>query len=298
MHISCSTNAPSCKACLPADEAIGKGECPGFLVYLPIQRLAHAPLLNHDPRRTLMVHLTAYFDASGSPSDAHALTMAGFVSSEAKWHKLETEWNEVLKRYEVPYLHMKEFTCSTGHFKTWKNDEERRKHFLIDLVNVTKKRVHKSFGCSVILEDFHEVNRHFKLREKWGRPYSLVGIGAVSRVIDWKHRRFPNASIKYVFEAGDTHAGDLKKCMDEMKLPYSFMPKSEKQNGEDRYIVPFQIADFAAWENRTAVTRASKDPLQKLRHSFEALYKQIPSNWRVFTKEGLSQMCEFHSLHR
>lgn len=217
--------------------------------YSPIQHLADGLFLKHDPQRVLMVMLTAYFDASASAGGGRRImTVCGFVSTEEKWVKFEKEWNGVLNDFKVPYLHMKEFAHSTGAFWEWKGKEARRRDFIIALLKVTKKRVHKGFGCSVFIDAFEEVNKNFKLREHWGNPYALVGTAAVCRVLDWKKRRFPGHPIKYFFEDDDPGNGQLMRCLRVGNMPYAFIPKKEKQNGRIQYIVPFQIADFAAWK--------------------------------------------------
>jgi hypothetical protein len=275
--------------------------------YSPIQHLAHALFLNYDPNRALMVMLNAYFDASASQQGTRVMTMAGFVSTEKKWVKFETEWNGILQHYEIPYFHMKDFTGSTGAFKTWEGKEERRINFLIDLIRVAKKRVHKGFMCSVRLEDFEEVNRDFKLREHWGCEYSFVGMSVVSDVMNWKKKHFPRASIKYILEDGDSGNADLKRCLKSSDLPYSFTPKKEKPNSTFKYITPFQLADFAAWESRAIYARYHDghynavdpdDPVKILRKSFQELYKQIPLSPRVFTNDGLRRLCHSKNLNR
>ncbi len=226
------------------------------------------------------------------------MTVGGFVSTEDKWLKFETEWNRVLKDFDVPYLHMKEFAHSTGAFKEWKGKEELRREFIIALLKVTKKRVHKGFGCTVFLDDFKEVNNEFKLVEKWGNPYSLAGVATVCRVNDWKKKHFPRHPIKYIFEDDDLGNGHLMRCLKTGRMPYSFIPKMEEQDGIINYNVPFQIADFAAWENRSAFLRIDDDPLNSIRQSFQALYKQSPGNFSIMPKDKMEALCRSKNLQR
>jgi hypothetical protein len=214
--------------------------------YSPIRHLAHALLLNHDPDQTLMVMLTAYLDASMSQQGAQVITIAGFVSTETKWLKFEKSWNAILNKYEVPYLHMNEFACSTGVFKAWKGEEKRRRRFLIDLIRVAKKGVHKGFACSMLMKDFEELNQEFRLREHWGNEYAFIGMNVVTSIMNWKNKQFPHAKIKYVFEDGDLGNEHLKRCLQFESIPYSFTPKKACHNGILEYVTPFQIADFSA----------------------------------------------------
>ena len=60
--------------------------------------------------------LTLYCDASGKEEDP-ILTVAGFVGHVDEWLKFEPAWNAVLKEFDVPYFHMREFAHSLGGYK-------------------------------------------------------------------------------------------------------------------------------------------------------------------------------------
>jgi hypothetical protein len=147
------------------------------------------------------------------------------------------------------------------------------------------------------------------LKEKWGCEYSLVGMRVVTAALKWRKRRFPGTPIKFVFESGDLGQHHLERCLKEERLPYAFIPAMEEQKGQEKYIVPFQIADFAAWEFRAAYARMHDgyydhnfypdDPLRGLRQSFQALYKQIPQDiGNVLTEDGLRGLCAQKNLNR
>jgi predicted RNA-binding protein with PUA domain len=80
-----------------------------------------------------MAALTAYFDASGKPDAGYELVVSGFISTAKKWRRFEEKWQRLLDKEGLPYFHMKEFAPSTGIFKHWKNDEQRRRRFLAEL---------------------------------------------------------------------------------------------------------------------------------------------------------------------
>jgi len=78
---------------------------------------------------------SSYFDAGADDRD---VVVAGYVSSVDEWAHFETEWRLTLLKYQVPYFHMKEFTCSRGPFagQEWKH-ELRRAAFLSSLIGIT-----------------------------------------------------------------------------------------------------------------------------------------------------------------
>jgi hypothetical protein len=79
-------------------------------------------------REALFVMLTLYSDCSGSGQDGGTTVVAGWLASGEMWHRFECEWAWILRRYEVPYFHMKEFAHSTGAFAVgWKGENDKRK---------------------------------------------------------------------------------------------------------------------------------------------------------------------------
>lgn len=276
--------------------------------YSPIEHLANALFLDHDPTQVLLfMPVIGYFDESASQKDTKVMTIAGYVSTEEKWVKFEKSWLAVMQQYNVPYLHMKEFAPCTGVFKDWKGQEDKRKAFLADLIKVAKKNVHKGFVCSIRMQDFEEVNKEFHLVEHWGNAYSLMGMAVVTAVMEWKEKHFSHARIKYIFEDGYTGNHHLRRCLQKENLPYSFTPKKEKQSGVITYLAPFQLSDFLAWENQVAFSRwhngeyrtgTTDDPLTLLRGSWQSQVKQIPSEICAMDLGNLRGLCESKGITR
>jgi hypothetical protein len=50
----------------------------------------------------------AYFDESGKYHDKKVVTFCGLCAPAQKMQRLEEDWNILLRKYELPYLHMKE----------------------------------------------------------------------------------------------------------------------------------------------------------------------------------------------
>jgi hypothetical protein len=65
-----------------------------------------------------------------------------------QWLFFEKDWKEVLARYGVSSLHMKEFAHSRGEFCSWKDNKIKRQSFLSLLIATIRARVHHSFVAS------------------------------------------------------------------------------------------------------------------------------------------------------
>ena len=128
--------------------------------------------------------VTGYFDASGHPDSGTVLVVSGFVSSDARWERFERQWNEVLAAAGIRVFHMRDFTQSTGEFEVWKGDEEKRKSLLSDLIEivVNSASVFYSVAGAVVVKDWHQCNRDYRLEESDLQPYSIGGWLCVNQV--------------------------------------------------------------------------------------------------------------------
>jgi hypothetical protein len=85
-----------------------------------------------------MMMLTAYLDESGHSQDQKVrfMGMAGLIATSEYWQHYEREWKRVLKDFQIPYFHMKEYAHSVGVFAGWKADEPKRRALYGELMNV------------------------------------------------------------------------------------------------------------------------------------------------------------------
>src|SRR5678815_506001 len=100
--------------------------------YSAIGHLADALFLNHDPKQRFflfMTNYTTYFDASGTPRDTAMMAVGGFISNVDDWKTFDKDWNRVLTKAKVPYLHMKRFVAHKDPFANmkWRREEYRKK---------------------------------------------------------------------------------------------------------------------------------------------------------------------------
>ena len=242
-----------------------------------------------------MREYTAYFDASGHPSQGKFLVVAGYVSTVDDWLELERDWNKVLKWAKVKQFHMTDFINCEGEFKNKKWERpELRTTFLGKLANVTKSHVDYSINVMVDLADWNSVNGEYCLAENRLRPYSVCGRTCVKIVHEWCDKNRINRShVRFIFEDGDLHKGDL---IQRVQCDHGFIPIFEKKN----YVTSFQPCDFIAWECNKAereVVRGYVRSLDDLRESFVAL-RAIPFDSGIYRKSDLLQLCEAVPIER
>ncbi len=102
--------------------------------------------------------LSLYGDASGKEDDP-ILAVGGFVGRTDEWLMFEPEWNAVLKQFDVPYFHMREFAHSVDAYAVgWKGKEEKRKAFIDGLVKALLPHAAYWTGACVVRDDYLRVD--------------------------------------------------------------------------------------------------------------------------------------------
>lgn len=84
----------------------------------------------------MITEFTAWYDASGAEDDPKMRPMGvcGLAATKPDWLGFEKDWEAVLRDpdFNVPYLHMKQFTQFRPPFDHgWKGNEEKRAAFWV-----------------------------------------------------------------------------------------------------------------------------------------------------------------------
>jgi hypothetical protein len=247
-----------------------------------------------------MYQYIAFYDASGSETDGDGVIyVAGMLSTADKWFRLDREWADVLRRFRVPYFHMKEFAPGVGPFASWRDDKDKRREFLERLFRVVKKGVNKSFGHGFSLADFRSVNRLYRFSEQYGGAYSFAAGACSASVRQWMAKNKPRTAIYHVFEKGDAGQHHLARLLPKYEgiIPL-IIPKTETYNGAVIGFAAFQAADLIAWEMRRGLDDFLKGAGIQPRKSLTALLRTIPTQCRFQDAGGITKFAEMRNIPR
>lgn len=235
-----------------------------------------------------MVTFSAYFDARGNKRTS-ILTVAGFVSRARKWKRFDAEWAGILARESVSSMHMTDFVSSRAEYTAWKGETDRRKQFISDLVDCVRRNTNRGFAKSVILSDFNEVDRRFRLREAVGEPFTLCMRGCLGALAKWAKRKKTNtANLSVAIEKGDEDQAKLIRMASSDGFNVVALHKPA--------VMAFQAADIAAWKSRTVIHNALYGPLrtvadaENIMRSLDPIRPIVQDNGG-YDKEALLKMC-------
>lgn len=238
-------------------------------------------VLGRDRKRVRRVAvLSTYLDGGGSVCDptSTVFSIGGYLATDDQWESFESEWQTVLDEFEIPALHMKELAHFRKIFAKWRRQEKTRAAFLSALADVIQRNDLEGFAYSVNMAHYRQVDKRVRLSEAWP-PYALTALWASARIRDWQRRYRPKDSLLLLFELGDAGQGPFKHKMENdwegtgMMKP-AFIPKQWCEHGETRHVLPFQAADFIAYETNKMLTDFFTDGKRRARQSiFRLVYR-------------------------
>lgn len=216
-----------------------------------------------------MLSLKTYLDDSGKSDDpAESITcIAGAISPLQAWEELESEWKEILRQYDVPYLHMKEYAHSVAGspFEKWKGNEDVRRAFLSSLMDIMGRKVLGVIGTTVPNEHFRRLS--FTHRQMLRDPYFMcfqqtmlsAGVNAfaefksIGRSLEIPTSELPDGEkMEVIFSKQDefrssaeTFYGAIQDGMTIGPMLGSFTWASYKD------VIPLQVADLIAYEMKS-----------------------------------------------
>ncbi len=227
---------------------------------------------------------TAYFDESGTSKDSTALTVAGAVSSNQKWRRLEKQWNEILANRVVKIFHMKDCAAGRGEFSGWSSSD--RRNFIYDLSECMGRHVKYAWSCNIVLDCWTLMNEEFTLREHLGTPYCLGAAMCIYAVEQWKTRSKISSAIEYIFESGAEGRGGMVEWVQKNQgITPILKPKA---------LAGLQVADLIAWKSRRLLHDMVSDPLSMTAADYNASVapiRRVGSNYFVMETEKLTRMC-------
>lgn len=237
--------------------------------------------------------LEAYFDASGHEDDPNCrvVTVAGFISTYDKWRKFERDWAQALAAESVTLFHMKEFAHSTGEFRNWRGDEERRRRFLGTLIRILQRRTLKAVAATLLLDHYRALDRELQMREYVGTPYEVAAQFAAMYVRGWGKRHRPKDAIINVFEKGDDQQAGLQRSFS-LYFSGAFDEPPVYVDKRSEVGLPLQAADLIAYEHAKAFNDLIKTGKTRVRKSaVPFMPRENDRGIRFIDRHMLRQLC-------
>ena len=196
-----------------------------------------------------MATMKAYGDDSGDADDPNhsVISVAVNLCKNSDWTQFEADWWAVLRQFDVPYLHMREWAYPDCQiYKHLRNNDAL---FFDALMKVIMDNIRYSAGASVNIHDLRRFNRETGLHLE---PYAFALYATIIEL----RKIEPDSEIKLIVD-------NLNRAGRKIELARRYA-KSDliglkigsieicplTKNESFRTVLPIQVRDFFAWEAR------------------------------------------------
>ena len=239
-----------------------------------------------------MLLLEAYLDDSGKSDDPQeAITcIAGAISPLKAWEDLEEEWKHALTKFDVPYLHMKEYAHSSSGspFAKWKGKEDRRREFLSALMDTMDRHVMSVIGATIPNEQFRRLT--LRQQQRVRDPYfmcfqqTLHAAGSMAFAVHETEERtlqVPDPQkvekIKVIFSKQQEFKSEADSFHEVMQTKSTIGPMLGSFTwGAYKDVIPLQVADLVAYEMKTFASTLVDDQRTNIRVPMKRLFSINP----------------------
>lgn len=263
--------------------------------------------------------LVLYGGCSDESDAKPGFAIAGYSAAIDTWRRLECQWQELLKRWNLKYFKASECENGLAEFAQYRDDStnlksplkpherERLRKAKIDFVDAICKHHHvlQGYGAAIITEDFEGV-----IDEDPGapslfldKPYSigaqlcLIAAAMLVRDLNTRRSSHDQIEIRPILGSYEERGGIAKAVFDNFakKNPRSAEVILPPQFDEDRTNSCLQVADTLAYEICKQLTRKPKTPDDD--YMRVPLRSLLPAMHRVFRldRKNLTDIMRNHT---
>jgi hypothetical protein len=218
-------------------------------------------LLLNPPDDAVVVVIRVYFDNSGTQEDPQhkVLTLGGYACNEAQWARFESAWAANLAKWNLPYLHMKQFAHFVSPSHIFKDNEPERIKFIAGCAKAIKDSHPKSLCHSIRLADVARFNKEY------GRKIDAISFCLFMHYIEIRAAYGDNNRVEVIIDKIEKPHLRLAKAEEYAKTDTMYSHVADTIDARplkapDSFIniLPMQAADFLVWELRKSTENLDK----------------------------------------
>jgi len=225
---------------------------------------------------------------TGASPGGRVFSIAGVVAPVGSWEEdFAPAWEGILRRERIAHFHMTDYESRRIEpYKSWSN--EKRVSFLVELFAIIERTEAISRAVTLDLDAYEGLTA--AQRARIGHPYRFCGalcIMSLSKMLQSINTFEP---VAYVFEAGDTGSGELKRTVDSLSKEKmrDLQVKSFAYGDKDEFI-QLQAADVMAYETAKAGLRDIGADHRVHRKSLRAIGNVLPAAGYLFDAQELTE---------
>lgn len=211
-----------------------------------------------------MAMCVGYFGGGTSREEPTTFSVAGFLSSKARWREFEARWSRMLRHEGLTAFNADDFLNDTGEFANGWNDHARRRGLIEALGRLAEQHIFRAFSESVNLVDYEAINSEYAFSEAAGGPYAVCAARVMVSARQWMATKHPDDLTLFIFEQGDIEQRELRRMLKaagaEAGEPPQMWPRQWRdERARQRYLRPLEACElFAADRDGVFVRRLTE----------------------------------------
>jgi Protein of unknown function (DUF3800) len=210
-----------------------------------------------------------FIDESGTDAGSPVAAMAGYIFRHDQAKAFSRKWSLSLKKFGLPYAHMKEAIGPSGVYSHLSKAEADASNRAL----IAQIHAHAVVGFSVVADPM--LFEQIVPNPIGGTTIYSFMVGACIRAVNtWAEKRGYNGRLAYFFESGHDSQSEANRFLSAPPANgdgynfagHAFMRKADAP--------PLQAADFLAWHARKYHVDLIQKGKRSYRKDFSALLRQ------------------------
>lgn len=250
---------------------------------------------------SFMREFNTYSDAAGKEGNGpdYHVAMAGFAATVASWEHFSRSWNELLDRYEIPYLQMSLLHSRKDFFgkPRWKSSDYMES-FLGKANQIIRSHVTVGAIAGVRIRDFKLASDRLKLDRRLN-AYALCGASVLLKLQKLIEKKSPEpVRVAHFVESGDQGKGMIDSILSTAGYNPSIARPGKPQKGQpnrDHYVA-FQASDYLAFEARKLMNGYAVTEEMRMRRNLEGLLDGVQVYAVRYSAQQVEDFCSRRSI--
>lgn len=233
-----------------------------------------------------MAFFEAYFDESGFHGGSPVMVVGGAITKQSSWLTICSEWECVLKKYDIKCFHATDLNGRYGEFEGW--DDERCHAFQSKLLNILSGETLLTVGIAVDPKTYEKVLAEFQGLNI--TPYLFCVKGCIYTVSSIATKKEHMQPVAVFFEKGQKR--NQRNLID---INWLYESESDKERNkinmisfaDKKEVTALQVADLLAYEFYKFYSTGGFQKTGGFRFPLRSLAKHVKVHRGVLLSESL-----------
>ena len=200
-------------------------------------------------RRTGVLMIVGYFDETEN-SRADFVAMSGYLADHSNWDALSTDWDLLLKKHKIPYLHVKDFLAAKKVYEDLGWNKPPKSTSALDVlgefIDVICKHTIMGVGIGVDAKKYREILKDVRKKDK---PEVFCFERTIRRVLEASHALQWEEPLAVIFDDCEQYSmkAYANLCEIQRRSPELRTRIGMIGFGNDEIVPPLQAADVLAY---------------------------------------------------